>query len=350
MTFLVNPFWYPPNTPVVVGAAVSSEASATPILAGAAIAAMAVSAAAGWTMTLAGSSRADGAIVAAAIADATFSALQAPAVIVSTASSTMTMAGAAIARGALDSDAAAGATLLGAGIGSALLSASAAGALTLTGSTAPSSALSLNHFNGSGSTYTDEAAGITWTEPNDTNPAQQGTTKQFGAGALSMTGLALGETQIVRGSGWTSPHAGSWTAELWAQGDNPGLGFAGFSLTDSSGNIAVSVQFTSIGTVSVGYFDSGGTNFLNQSGAFAFSSFLHLAVVCDASGGTYSLFANGTRLDHDSNSTDVRSFTRVDLEHSGDSIAATLFFDEWRLTGAAQYSGATYTVPTSEFS
>lgn len=347
--FHLNPFFYPPNTPIVVGSALSAQAQAVVALDPNPRLSADFSAQARSAMVMSMAIRADGALQGLASAAMEMVAEDAPKSLSVVAGAVMNMAGASIARSGFAASGSALTALTGYGITYGVLAAAASASAVFL----PAAAKLLCHFNGSGSSYSDEVSGITWSEPADTTPAQAAGAAKFGAAGLNMPGQGVGENQRVRGSGFSSPHAGDFTIEVFARGDDPGLAYVAVLLSDSSGNVAVEIHlYASGGTkrVEANYYDSSGVQILNQFANLDYSSFQHIAVVRDGTNNTYALFAGGSRLDIDTVATDVRSFTRVEFVHDGDSLGAALAFDEVRLTDAIQYSGATYTVPTTEFS
>jgi len=200
--------------------------------------------------------------------------------------------------------------------------------------------LLLCHFNGANgaTTVADSAASGNWVAAG--NASLDTSVKKFGSAAARI----LDSTDDL----WTSPtitaspHAGSWTAEVFFRAT--GSFAAGYFLVDGALEVFVD-PFDDI--VSWNLFDSGGGIFYSNSAAItlANATFYHVAVV--RSGTTYSLYANGVRLDNTTEGTNVGTMDHAELYTL--SSDADCWYDEFRLTDQAQYSGATYTVPSAEF-
>lgn len=209
--------------------------------------------------------------------------------------------------------------------------------------------LLLNHFNGSdgATSFTDEVAGVTWSRGGDANAELDTAQKQFGTASLLLPGTG---DSWAEGSGFSSPHAGNWCAEVFGRASAGGG--ANFELRllllDASDNEAATL-FVAEGSDEWFFtvYNSSGTAIVNQSGSvtFAEDTFYHFAIQRDDGAGTWAAYFNGNRLVSVS-AADCRSFTKLRL-YQEDSVAA--HFDEVRLTSDLVYSGASYTIPTAEF-
>jgi len=215
------------------------------------------------------------------------------------------------------------------------------------------STLLLNHFNGTdgATTFTDEIGGITWSRrgsPYGGGGELDTATKKLGSASLLLPN-ASAAADTVEGSGFSSPHAASYTAETFLR-ISGSVGSAYFYLNDASDNFQIAVSFladTQAWTVDV--LDSSSNSIFNDTGGVTIASgtWYHAAFVRDSGAGTYALYFNGTRISVGSVGTNARTFDRVDLQN-GSSIDDTSF-DETRLTNEVKYSGSTYVVPTAEF-
>lgn len=349
--FHLNPFFYPPNVPVVVGAAMSVQAQALTTLTPNPIVASAVGTQASSVLALATSSRCEAAIQAAAAATMTLSALQAPAVFITDSRSAMTMVGAAIARGAWDARAVGLLSGVGGAIASAPVTSASSATAALVGSTSVQTLL-LNHFNGTDGTWvppTDEVPGITWSRRYQANAELDTAQQKFGTASV----LLLPSTQVsaIVGAGFSSPHAGDWTIEGFFRLSSSAGTFIAFG-NDGSDNYQIEADFFgSLQEFSLIIRDSLSNVFISVNGALtiAANTWYHYAVVCDSVAANYSLFFNGNRISSNSTGTDARSFDRIELQGAA-SGGISHWADEPRVTANVIYSGATYTVPTVEFS
>lgn len=92
----------------------------------------------------------------------------------------------------------------------------------------------------------------------------------------------------------------------------------------------------------------------NTSYGLTDNAFYHFAIVRDADADTWSVFFDGNRVAHHSDSaaltnTPSRIYTAGWLP-TGVGSTQGGWVDEVRLTDGVVYSGTTYTVPTAEFS
>jgi len=191
----------------------------------------------------------------------------------------------------------------------------------------------------------DEEVGITWTNL-DTNFSENDTEfKRFGVAAWL---LKPGGGATTRVSGFSSPHAGNYSFELWVRFSIIGSDGLHLRFANASGEDAYEVDLFSTGDWVFAAVDAAGDPIFEDSGniAIAAETFYHLAVQRELVAGTYAFFANGNRLAFGASATDVRPFTRVDIYALGNE---TTHFDEVRGTSDVNYSGATYTIPTQAF-
>lgn len=218
--------------------------------------------------------------------------------------------------------------------------------------------LLLNNFNGSdgSTTFTDEVGGVTWSRPyvGAANELDTGL-KKFGS--ASWLGLSSNEYDaIAQGSGFTFPTSGSWTLEgfvavttIAASGsyvsieliDDSNVLWAGMGIAAGTGN---NLWYADVYT--------GSSHNASSSAGFSVNTFYHFALVRDADADTYSAFVNGSRVAQWSDATDIGgTVTKVQLvgTYQGTTYGPGGWVDAVRLTDDVQYSGSTYTVPSTEF-
>ena len=210
------------------------------------------------------------------------------------------------------------------------------------------STLLLNHFNGAdgATTFTDEIGGITWARrgsPFNGDGELDTAQAKFGSASL----LCPSGLSAVSGAGFSSPHAGSWTAEAFVRASSSNAAPQIF-LNDASDNNQVQAGLIIASNEAFFYVeDSASTAFIDTSQAASISvnTWYHFAVVRDAGAGTYALYFNGSRLFVQTIGDNARTFDRLEL-HTSSELS---WFDEVRLTNEVKYSGSTYVVPTAEF-
>ncbi len=140
---------------------------------------------------------------------------------------------------------------------------------------------------------------------------------------------------------WSS----DWTVELWMRRTGAGVGsvatiFQAGDIGDGRGG--VHLYTNSDGTFSL---NNGIANAIDSVGSATLNQWIHVAVV--RSSGTNSLYVNGSRV-----GTSTQTFP---VQTNGYGIGGAPiysfysqgYFDEFRLTQAALYSGTSLTVPTS---
>lgn len=233
-----------------------------------------------------------------------------------------------------------------------------AASLVLTGN-APTVSLSeevvtllLNHFNGSDGAGipADEVAGITWTQRTDLSflaIAELDTAfKVFGTASLYFPLTVLAAESY--GGTFTSPHAGSWSVNARMRpGTDAVLTIRG---NDASDNYPFAIELNqAFNTWSLYAQDSGFGDIVNTSGSITLTAEVdhHVAVVRDVDAGTYSLYIDGSRVHQTASATDVGAFDRIAITTT--NSPSTAWVDEIRVTNGVDYTGASYTVPTSEF-
>lgn len=212
--------------------------------------------------------------------------------------------------------------------------------------------ISLAHFNeGSGTSTSDAVAGVTWALSGSS--AIDSANKQFGASSLLTTDtLASGFGAQASGLA-AGTNAGVWTWEGFYYGDDViGFSFGRNRLARSAGpsaNPAVEVYLSSDSfSITVTLWNQAGSS-IGTSGNVGITidpqTWYHWAVVRTA--GTYYVYFNGSRVYSSFGALgDVGDFTYQWL--GGDSVN-DVHHDEVRVSKVDRYTGATYTVPTGEF-
>jgi len=223
------------------------------------------------------------------------------------------------------------------------------GAATLVGADA-STTLLLNNFNDSDgvTTLTDEISTISWTRPFGGGGEIDTGRSKFGGSSLMCVGT---DSAWLRGSTFASPNVGDYTAQVWFNTSSTDASASCFLVeTGVEGN---GVEFgiylvDSTWTWFLNVYDSSGSTVFEVSGTPTISvdTWYHLAMCRDSSAGKYELFFNGNRLTSQSSATNARAFDGFDL--LGPGTASTTWYDDAKLSTLVEYSGATYSVPTSE--
>lgn len=294
MTFLVNPFWYPPNTPVVQGAAMSATATAALTLSPNQIQGTVLSAGAGSALALAGGATATAALLSEAELEALFSAMQAPTVWVMDATSSFTLVGAAIARAALDVDAIAALVPVGGAIARGAMDADVTAAATLR----PIEAEAIAQLRFEVDVTTDDVGTYSWTNAGGTRDTG---TVQFGAGALKLDPSGIGSVEDVytAGLGFGSGLAEA-TVEAWVKQETTtqltAVTFEGGTYASPTGkSFGFSIQPGSSIVTWVAYDPAGSNIFARNVGFSPDTAWHHWAATFD--GSTYRLFRDGAVID-----------------------------------------------------
>ena len=205
----------------------------------------------------------------------------------------------------------------------------------------------LNHFNGAdeGSIPADEIVGISWIASNSILESAAPFVK-FGTTGLHMdTGTAYAE-----GTGLSLSSASSWTAEVFAVGESTGKNAAAGPIRLLSNTDICMVFVVTPGPINTYLFqvrDSLGALIVDNTGAVTTTvAMQHLAVVYN--GASYQAYVEGTRVVNAAVATNMRTPDRARLLSSG-TLANGNGWDEIRISQTARYTGASLTVPTSEF-
>jgi len=217
--------------------------------------------------------------------------------------------------------------------------------------------LSLALFNETdGSTsFSDEIGGITISQySGGTNAETDNAVQLFSTNTLLCP--ANEDAVGVTISGFSSPHAGDFTVEYFLRHD------ALFTLLsslgeDGSSNVAFEFGYDGgAGEWFVYLENSSGGTIADTSGSLSWGddTTAHVALVRE--GTVYSLYwgevgaGTGTRVWTTSTATNVRDFTLHSLIAALPSVSESdCWFDCARVSNSAQYTGATYTIPTAEF-
>jgi hypothetical protein len=198
----------------------------------------------------------------------------------------------------------------------------------------------LCHFDGShgATSVSDEVAGVSW---NLSDSYLITTDYKFPAACLSND---FGTNAVA--SGVSCPASGNWTIEGWAKSaGNPNGSRITWATTGSAYRGHIEIRPNS-GELTWEVYDSaGGSLYTTAVGASVSSNtWYHYAIV--RQGTAYSLYFNGALIDSFTSATNTSDIVEISLSSgtTGDR------FDEIRVSESARYSGASYTVPTAEFS
>lgn len=207
-----------------------------------------------------------------------------------------------------------------------------------------STSIFLNHWNGAdeGTTFTDEVVGVSWAITSGSGQNTETSAPQFGSAALEYT-----LTGQVRATGFTGRAGADFTIEGFARPDlGATAGIALYSSTTSA-NCGVNVDELN-NQVQLFVLNAAGATIYNEvaSISVAASVYKHVALVYDHSAGTITGYFDGA-LFKQATGMDTAGYN-LDIGVLGYSVGG--MWDETRLTDAAEYSGASYTIPTGEFS
>jgi hypothetical protein len=203
-------------------------------------------------------------------------------------------------------------------------------------------ALFLNHWNGSGTTYTDEISSVTWAHSSGAAPEQTTVTPHFGLAAL---GFAVGGQ--VRATGFNGLDAEPFTLEGFASPATGGVAGLGLSSSTTSAQVGANVD-DSANQVQLFVLNAAGSVVYNQVASISITpdTYKHLAIVYDHGNGTITGYYDGTLyLQVTAMDTTGYNLDRGDVGYTSGGL-----WDETRLVANAIYAGATLIVPTSEFS
>lgn len=208
--------------------------------------------------------------------------------------------------------------------------------------------LLLNHFNGSdgATTFTDEVSGVSWAI-NFGTPKIDTAQAKFGASSL-----LLRETEqdsVFATLTTTVSNTSSYSIELFYRFNSEGS-FRGVGIDaepDADDGVYCSVYYDGGWRVILDVWN-GSSSFILYDAALStsYGAWHHLAVVRDAGAGTYALYHDGSRINAWSSASNLSG--PIKYLYVGADEDAT-WVDDVRLTDEVPYSGATYTVPTSEF-
>lgn len=215
------------------------------------------------------------------------------------------------------------------------------------GASAPTAIL-LNHFNGAdaSTTFTDQVQGITWT--GILNGQLDTAQKQFGSASFYTPSVRDDGVSAV---GFTVPATGSWTVECFARGAAGGKLAVALYTADGVTLLARWRKRTS-GSIDWLLNYATALDISNDSYNVDFSdnAWRHVAIVRNVSAGTYRLYMNGALVRSETQSDDLAAdIGKIKLNQAGEFDQVDGWIDEVRITLSAVYTGATYTVPTAEF-
>jgi len=203
-------------------------------------------------------------------------------------------------------------------------------------------ALFLNHWNGAddGTTFTDEVPGVSWTIVSGASANTDTSAPHFGSAALEFTTGCQ-----VRSDGFTGPDA--FTLEGFCRPDSGAVGGLGLSSSTTGAQIGANIDETN-NTVQLFVLNAAGSVIYNQVASIAISAsvYKHLALAYDSAADTVTGYFDGDQYLH---ATSIDT-TGYNLDRGDVGFTTGGFWDETRLVGSAIYSGATLTIPTSEFS
>lgn len=204
-------------------------------------------------------------------------------------------------------------------------------------------ALFLNHWNGSNgsTTFVDEIVGNTWVITSG-SPALGTASPKFGSAALA---FSIGGG--VRVSGFNGLSAENFTLEGFASPNSGGVAGLGLSSSTTSAQIGANID-ESGNTVQLFILNAAGSVIYNQvaSIAVAASVYKHIAIAYNHAAGTVTGYFDGNQyLQASSISTSGYNLDQGDVGYTTGGL-----WDETRLVDSAIYSGATYTIPSGEFS
>lgn len=213
------------------------------------------------------------------------------------------------------------------------------------------SASALNHWNGSdgSTTFTDEVAGRTWSIV--TGSPELDTAFKFLGSASLMALVASSTIAWVRTNTFSFDESGSLTLETRLRLTSNGGGGINVQTSGGANTISVDVSLDGENAIYVTVANSGGGNivsYANTSAGLSAGTFYHVAVVRDVGAGTWSVFFNGTRIHQTVSAANSTEIAKLSVLGYGGSDGEGAWFDETRLSDTPEYSGATYTPPSSE--
>ena len=206
--------------------------------------------------------------------------------------------------------------------------------------------LLLNHFDGTdgATSFSDAIPGITWSFTGS-NAELDTARSKFG---VSSVYFSAASTTRLNGETFISPHSGDWTIEGFvniSSGD-----FFRLGALDTGGAEIVIIDIA-VGSDTVRMYAQDNVAspiFDNTVGVTVnVDTWYHFAL-CRNSGTSYEGFFNGNRLFSESTSTDTDAFVKGTMLTSS-ITSGPQWCDEFRIRKAVQYSGATYSVPSSAF-
>lgn len=207
------------------------------------------------------------------------------------------------------------------------------------------------HGNGSdGSTTLTEQNGKTVTNSGCTISTAQ---KVFGTGSILCS--PAGDSFTVGKSGWEF-NDGSWTLELRFRPTDLGASSGGrWLVADFENGTTTAFGFNISTDALLLYASSNGSSWNIASGtncgSLSINTWYHLVLQWD--GSYYDVYLDGTRVAHISSASALYATTQPITfgKHPAELSAYFVgYYDEIALHGSAIYSGASITVPTSEYS
>ena len=277
----------------------------------------------------------------------------APKALLIESASTMTMVGAAIGSGIVSIAGSTAFQAEGAAISSGALASDTSASATLGGSTTDT--FVLNHFNGAdgadATTSADEVANVTWSQGGGINATLTTAIKHLGTASVSFTGDGT-VGAFIKTNDIGIDRTGDWTLEYFGRINQSGTDWGDclVRIADNAANVYGYLELWQ-GTV---YFIIWKTLLVtivnSNAGSVAANTFYHVAMVHDSVADTFAIYFNGNRINLTSSSDDIGNFDVLQIDLFGDVASSAAWLDEVRITNKVKYSGATYTVPTAEFS
>jgi len=216
------------------------------------------------------------------------------------------------------------------------------------GSTSTLTTLSLNHFNvaDGAQVFPDEITGVTWTYA--LAGTAEGDTAQAKFGSASVL-LPNALEQWVQATGWSDPVSGDWSYETFVRWDDGAAAAAGFNFYDVAAQLCFSLRVDQAGLLNASIRTTDGfTNFnLAQTQTVAIDTWYHMGAVRDGANNVYNFLWNGNRVQQYTQSLDITSMLTLELINDNNG---NVWYDESRFVIGIAYTGATYIVPTGEFS
>lgn len=202
--------------------------------------------------------------------------------------------------------------------------------------------LFLNHWNGNNesTTFVDEVENRTWSVTSG-SPLLNTSNAKFGSAALWFDSGGG-----VRVNGFDGLSAEDFTIEGFARPDTGAVAGIGLTSSTTSAQIGANIDENS-NFVQLFILNAAGGTVYNEVASISIDAdvYKHIAVVYDDAAGTVTGYFDGS-LYLQATSIDT---TGYNLDQGDIGYTTGGRWDETRLVDSAVYSGATYVIPTSEF-